>query len=358
MGDNRVLVIMTTPLCHDGLTKMVMEIYRHSSRKRVKFDFVISSKGEEEYNQELISGGASIYYLLNRRKSVFCYIKDLIKCIKNNKYKIIHIHGNSALMFIDVLAAKLGGATKIITHCHNSASQFPVIHYLLKPIFNLLVTDKVACSKLAGNWAYFNKFTIVHNGICVNKFIYNRETRIEYRKKLGILENTILFGHVGRFSKQKNHKYLIDIFNEIRNINNNSKLLLIGDGELKKEINNKIKSLDLEEYIICLGNSQEVNNYMQAMDILFLPSLYEGLGIVGIEAQAAGLPCIVSDSVSDELKITDLVKFMSLSQSSKEWAEVALHAKLGQRKDMKKIIEEKGYSIEKTVYELYEIYDL
>ena len=176
------------------------------------------------------------------------------------------------------------------------------------------------------------------------------------RQEFNITENEILFGHVGRFTNQKNHTFLIDIFNEIHKQNKDTKLIMVGIGEKEQEIKNKVKALNLEDCVIFAGFRKDVNKIMQAMDVFLLPSLYEGLPVVGVEAQAAGLPCFTSkDVVTKEVQITKAMNFISLDKSAKEWANIILGSDLS-RKDTKKELKEAGYFIEDSARELVDFY--
>ena len=194
---------------------------------------------------------------------------------------------------------------------------------------------QLACSKEAGEWLFGNtQFIVLNNGIDVSKYVFNQNIREEYRKILGFSDELVL-GHVGRFSNQKNHNFLIDIFYEIIKINKKSKLILIGTGELENEIKEKVESLSLKEKVIFLGARADVNKIMQAMDVFILPSLFEGLPVVGVEAQASGLPCIISDTVSKDVKITDSVLQISLSLPPEEWGKKLIDFyETFERKDM------------------------
>ena len=201
---------------------------------------------------------------------------------------------------------------------------------MLRPFSKVYVTDYMCCSELAGRWLFGDKaydsgkVYLLNNAIDLDKFKYNKSLRKEKRKELGISDDTLVIGHIGRFVAQKNHTFLIDIFNELHKKNPSSLLLLVGQGPLMEEIKNKVKELKLNDSVRFLGQRNDVNELYQAFDVFCLPSLYEGLPVVGVEAQASGLLCILSNAMTKETKVLDITKFMSLNNTPREWADSIL----------------------------------
>jgi glycosyltransferase involved in cell wall biosynthesis len=351
----RVLIITTTPLMYDGLTKMILEICRHSDPQKIHFDITVFTKVPPAIAETFRQTKSHIYTLPDRNHHTLKYVKQLSKLIRKKNYQVVHVHGNSATMFFDIFAAWLGGASIRISHSHNSATQHPAMHKLLKPFLNRLTTTPIACSQEAGKWVFSKPFHIIQNGIEYPRYQYNPETRKEYRKSLG-WEKQFIIGHVGRFSYQKNHAFLLQIFAAIHQKDANARLLLIGEGETLETSKNLARQLQIEPFIDFHGTVDNVWDYMQAMDVLLLPSHFEGLGIVGIEAQACGLPCVVSDKVPKALQITELVHFVSLDKSPEEWADIILQLKNISRTDQTTAIKESGYDIQSTVQNLEKLY--
>lgn len=220
----------------------------------------------------------------------------------------------------------------------------------------------MCCSELAGRWLFgkktYNagKVVLLNNAIELEKFSYNEKIRNKKRKELKIKKNQIVIGHIGRFVTQKNHTFLIDIFNEIYKENNNTVLLLVGQGPLVEEIKEKVNQLRLTDHVQFLGQRNDANELYQAFDIFILPSLYEGLPVVGVEAQSAGLLCIFSSDMTKETKVLRSTRFISLS-SPEEWSNIILETyKNHQRKDTKKEITRNGFDIEKEAKKLERIY--
>lgn len=249
------------------------------------------------------------------------YVRDIYKTIKDGKYDLVYcnIGFANALLY---LAVKAAGA-QLIVHAHNTRIDIPskktrillnIYHYISRFFFTWLINKKFGCGKAACKWLFgsLNGTVVRHNAIDCSKFSFNEKIRRQLRGELGIDNKTILVGHVGRFSYQKNHEYLIRLFANMHNKYSNTKLLLIGVGENMDFIRNLVKVLNIESAVIFLGLRHDVNRLMQAMDCFVLPSRFEGLPVVGIEAQAADLPCFFSDSITKEIAITKKTYFFSL----------------------------------------------
>ena len=237
---------------------------------------------------------------------------QIANIVRREKYDVVHVHGNSAMITPDLLGAKIGGARKIIAHSHNTTCNSPLINSALKPIFYHLYTDALACGKDAGKWMFGKRpFVVMKNGVFLEEYLFNDSIRNRVRKELNI-NNRYVIGHVGNFNYQKNHDLLIEVFNKYHNQNKESVLLLVGDGENRMKIEKKVSEMGLEKSVIFYGVSDHVSDLLMAMDCFVLSSRFEGLPCVLIEAQATGLPCIVSDKVSKESKMSDAFDFAKI----------------------------------------------
>ena len=357
----KVLVITTTKFEIDGITNVILNYFRAMDKSDMQIDFVIPNELRDDLRTELCASGSHIY-ILKRRKNFLAYIIKLKQRIRNNKYHIVHAHGNSCTLVLEMYAAKKGGAKVRISHSHNTTCKHIILHKVLRRFFDKSYTHAFACGQKAGKWLYNKKpFEVIRNGININKYKYDEKIRIEYRNKYDFNGKKVI-GHVGRFSYQKNHEFIIKIFSELYKLDNNYRLLLIGDGELRTHIEKQIKDLALSDVVTFTGNTLDVPQLMQAMDIFIMPSRFEGLPLTLIEAQAACLPCFVSDSISEEVAITELVKFISLKESPKKWAEKINHMNFINRNEMKDIICNKivdaGYSIVDNARKLKKLYEL
>jgi glycosyltransferase involved in cell wall biosynthesis len=319
----KVLTIATTPLGYEGITSVIMNYYRNIDSSKIKMDFLITSGTMEWVKDEIRSQGGTIYELPMRNKNPLLYIIRLKALLRIKNYQIVHVHGNSSTMFFDIFAARLAKVPVRIAHTHSTGCSSKVVHNLLKPLLNTSITNAFACSSSAGDNIFTLPYTIINNGIDVKKFFYNQEIRRVYRDELQ-LNNKFVIGHIGYFSDVKNHSYIIDIFNEVFKLNRNSSLLLVGDGNQKKVIQEKVQRLGLEDVVLFLGKRSDVSSLLQSMDVFILPSKYEGLPVSVIEAQAAGLQCFISDTITHETQITEKVKYLSINKPALLWAKELL----------------------------------
>lgn len=348
-----------------GVESVVMNYYRHIDRTKIQFDFICDSDSTNIPYEEIESLGGRVI-LVPPYQKLFKYEKELIKIFKENQYKIVHSNIN-ALSVFPLRAAKKAGVPIRIAHSHSTSNKKEwkktLIKNILRPFSKVYATDYFACSELAGRWLFgsktFNKgkVTIINNAIDVDKFKYDEKVRNKKRKELIIKDNTLVIGHIGRFVTQKNHTFLIDIFNEIQKQNNKSLLLLVGQGPKTNEIKEKVKKLKIENKVKFLGQRNDANELYQAFDIFLLPSLYEGLPVVGVEAQASGLLCFLSDDMTKETKVLKTTKFMSLNEESNKWAkEIIKKYKLFKRTTSTKEITDSGFNIKKECLKLEKKY--
>lgn len=352
----RILVVPTIRLGHNGITNVILNYYKYLNRSEFHYDFFISNGAEQWVRSTIKSFGGNIYDSPSRNKKPIRYAKYLKRILTENHYDIIHIHGNSGTMALELLIAKKANIKKRIAHTHSSTNKYKILHYILKKSMNNNATDLIASSDKAATWSFIYNYIVLKNGIEVDKFLFNSKIRQEYRKQLGI-ENKFVIGHIGDMTPLKNHDFLLDVFNEIYKKNSDSVLLLIGDGKNKPRIQKKIEMLSLTNSIKILGNRNDVSSILQAMDVFVFPSKNEGLGIVTIEAQAAGLKCIVSDAVPLETKITNNIEYLPLELPASEWAEAILKYKKGyERKNLRNEVSINGFNIKDTVKILENLY--
>lgn len=308
---------------------MIMNIYRKINRRKIQFDFVVNDTKEEySFEQEIRDLGGRIFRIPRYKVTNHTrYKKSWNALIRDHpEWDMIHCHYiTPAVAYLPVMKAN---NLPVILHSHTSGSasafksQLQTI--LRYPVRNSRVYY-FACSQDAAKWMFGNKEALImKNAIDPDQFVYNAGIRHRLRKKMG-LEASFVIGHTGRFEKVKNHSFLIDIFHAVYKKNNKAVLLLIGDGELKNEIEKKVTRLGLQQAVIFSGIRSDVSDLLQVMDAFVFPSLYEGLGIALIEAQAAGLPGYTSQGgVSVEAKITDLLSYLSLQSPAEVWAEAIL----------------------------------
>lgn len=370
---NKVKVLLFVDrMRHGGIQQFLVENVKHMDKTKVDIDILTLDDGETYPLEKAIQDAGATYYKLkgiwiNKTSDYFKYAKAIDKFFTiHNDYKVVHMNASSK-NFILLKYAKKHNIPIRIAHSHNIDFQTKnpikkLVGNLLKIPMKKYATDYFACSYLAGEWLFGKKnvengkVKVIHNAVDYKNFKYDEKIRKEMRQEFNISEKEILFGHVGRFTNQKNHTFLIDIFNEIHQQNKHTKLIMVGIGEKEQEIKDKVKMLNLEACVVFAGFRKDVNKIMQAMDVFLLPSLYKGLPVVGVEAQAAGLPCFTSkDVVTKEVQITKAMNFISLDKNAKEWANIILNSDLS-RKDTKKELKEAGYFIEDSAKELVDFY--
>lgn len=356
----KVLVINTVRFKLNGISAVIKNYYQAIDKKNLQMDFVAIDDPSDEYRCFFETNHLRCFVF--HKKNIDSYFCKILNLCRKEKYDIVHIHGNSANMAIELFAVTLGGVKVRIAHSHNTATMHPFMHNLLWPMFSKLCTTRLACGEDAGKWLYRDKnFTVLNNGIQTKDYAFSEEKRNTVRKELGIQDDEILLGHVGNFIEQKNHSFLIDIFSEVHSENPKFKLLLISDGMLMPIIKDKVHSLGLDDAVIFLGKTLKVSEYLQGMDLFLLPSLHEGLPVVLAEAQAAGLICAVSNTVAKEADLTETSVFLPIN-STAPWAEAV--KKLGYKKRNREedstnniaLIKEKGYDIEQNADKLRQIY--
>ena len=311
-----------------GAETFVMKNYRMLDKNKYQIDFLTFSQGV--YDNEIRSLGGKVYYSKSKSKNVFKTLGDIKKTVKENRYNNVLRISQNAGSVLDLLAAKAGGARHLIFRSSNSNTcggiVSKIVHTFFKIIIKLIKLTKVAPSSesaihMFGKNEYKKgNVIILPNAIPLNLYEYNEKKRKEIRSFLGIPEKAFVLGHVGRFERQKNHKFLISLFKEFTTLNKNKEifLLLIGGGSLFDDISNLVKQLSLQKTVIILKPVTDVNFYYSAIDVFVFPSLFEGMPNTLIEAQASKLTCLVSDTVTKEAKINDNVFFLSLEDKT-EW---------------------------------------
>ena len=307
-----------------GLETMLMNYYRNIDRTRIQFDFLTHRPNQSDYDDEILSLGGKVYYAPRlypqNYPAYFKWMADFFK--EHPEYKIVHSHIDS-MSYLPLLAAKKAGVPVRIAHSHNTAIdkdfKYPLKQYFTFKI-NSVCNERLACGQEAGKFLFGKKdFKVIPNAIDAEKFYFNEEIRYKKRAELGITDEFVI-GHVGRISYQKNHKFLIEIFNELLRIESNSILLLVGVGEKEEEVRKQILKFGIDEKVRFLGNRSDVNELYQAMDVFVMPSFFEGIPVVGVEAQFADLPCVFSNKVPKEVAFSKRCKFISLKNNASNWA--------------------------------------
>ena len=346
----RVLQVVTK-MDRCGLETLLMNYYRNIDREIIQFDFLTHREEHGQYDDEIEQLGGNIYHVPHLNPLNPGYYKALDDFFRTQPYNIVHSHLDCTSTF-PLRAAKKAGVPYRIAHIHSTSQdkdfKYP-IKMLSKKMMPYYATDFFACGEVAGKWAFpKKKFVVMKNAIDTAKYMPNVSIRSKVRKEFN-LENEFLVGHVGRFAPPKNHTFLLKIFSEFKRIEPSAKLMLVGGGDREPDIIQEAERLGIISDVIFTGVRADVNELMQAMDVFVLPSLYEGLPVTMVEAQAAGLPCVISDKVPTECAIVDgLVKSVALSDDLSIWVDALQKAKNIERKDHTQDISEKGYDIKQA----------
>ncbi len=352
-------MVLINTLNVGGAETFIMKVFRAIDREKIVFDFLINSKEEGAYEKEVEALGGRVYHGYFMVEHPIKNLAKVYQTVKHGGYKKVFVFTQHPITFLNLLMSTLAGAKTRVVRSTNSACGGRMSNFLarvFRPLMNTLVTVAIAPSKEAGVWLFgrrmvrCGKVSILNNGVDLAEYNYSEGKRRKAREDLGYSSDEFVVGHVGRFSRQKNHLFLLDVFAEIYRNNKQARLLLVGKGETMETVESRIEDLELKDVVEFAGIRSDVDSVMNAMDIMVFPSFYEGMPNVIIEAQACGLPCLIADTISPDVAITEFVQFESLSASATEWArEITLFAKEQPRYDTGNEIKEKGYSIASTV---------
>lgn len=353
-----------------GITHYALENWRWMDKSRFHCDFATMSK-HLDFEDEIRATGSNIFYIsCYAEENKERFTDEFRKILAEGNYDVVHLHTKQWKSFLVEEICKEYCVSKIIVHSHNTEidvwnplkrEKERLLHEQIKRQFKEnMATDFWACSDAAADFLFGEqiseqKIKIMPNAIDIDKFAYNPETRKRYREKYG-LQDCFVIGHAGRFAYQKNHEFLVNTFAEVSKKIKNARLVLLGDGELFSEVQNQVKKLNLENRVLFLGKRDDIAGWYQAMDVFCLPSRFEGLGIVLIEAQTSGLKCITSMEVPDETHITENIIYLPLEQS--RWVEEIVNCKNGySRMNMKEQIHAAGYDISAVIKDMERLYE-
>lgn len=347
----RVLCI-TSSMNRGGAETFLMKVYRNLDRSNYQMDFCVNADNNA-YANEIISYGGKIFKIPTKSKQPLKSFTSICNIVKENNYDYVMRVNEHSLSVIDLIAAKIGGAKKVIMRSSNSSSGSnlsTILHKTFKFLPKHIPDVMIAPSSLAAQYTFGSKnlvndkVNILNNGVDLDIFNYSFNNRMEIRREFD-LSNKFIVGHIGRFNTQKNHDFLLEIFSDILKIKENSVLFMVGEGNLLEHTREKAKEMEILGNCIFAGHRDDVFKILSAMDVLLLPSFYEGMPNVVIEAQATGLSCLISDTITSEANITGLVNYLSLSEDSSLWAEEAINLYKDERLDTKDIFLKKEYDI-------------
>lgn len=343
-----------------GLETMLMNYYRHIDRTKIQFDFLVHRQERADYDDEIEALGGRIFRAPKlmpwNYPAYFALMKQFFR--EHPEYKIVHSHIDS-MSYLPLLAAKRAGVPIRIAHSHNTFIDWDY-KYFLKQYFRYqllsVATHCMACGEEAGKFLFRGaSFSVLPNAIDMEKFYFDPSIRERKRKELGVADSFVV-GHVGRFSAQKNHEFLITVFDALSRKKEDTILLLVGTGEKESQIREQVARHGLEDKVFFLGSRNDVAELYQAMDVFVLPSLFEGVPLVGIEAQTSGLPCVFSNKVPKEVEVTDSCSFLPLEMSLEKWIEVIANGVEADRTEIGKQDKQQNYNIINAVNQIESFY--
>lgn len=349
-----------------GAETFLMKLYRNIDRTQYQMDFCVAIKEPGIYDDEIRSLGGKILYTIPKSKGILKSFNAIKNIVSKNQYLYVMRVSQHSLSGLELLAAKMGGAKTTIFRSSNTQTGGGrlnrILHKICLPITMYVPDVKIAPSTEAADFMFGKNSVkkrgavILPNALDTTVFAYNQESRNKLRAELGIEDNFVV-GHIGRFSQQKNHEFLIEIFREIKKLRRNATLLLIGKGELMDKIQKQVDEEELGDSVKFLGVRKDVPALLSAMDIFVFPSFFEGMPNTVIEAQTSGLPCLVADTITKEAEVTKLVRFKGLHDTADAWAEAVI--KQGEenicRENVAKEMVLKGYEIKECTQKFVEL---
>ena len=354
----KILIINTVGFDFEGISSVIINYLGHMNKNGLTFDFIAQPDIREEIKEILVSLG-NVIIMPGRKQATGGYIAGLNHVLKN-RYDVVHIHGNSGTMAIEALLARIHHVGKIIVHAHNTHSDHPVMNRMLTPLMKSLSTDLLACSVGTGKFLYRKGFTVLSNAIDVQRFSFQPQVRDECRKELGLAENSFVIGHVGYFLEIKNQSFLVDVFAEYYQADRDARLLLVGTGPDLEKIKRKAAECGVAEAVIFAGQRSDVERLYCAMDVFVFPSHWEGLPLTLVEAQAEGLPCIVSSNVTRDVAFIEKMIYKDLSDGTEAWAEtidkLKLDTTLRNGNSIGDALKNKGFDIKEECQKLRDLY--
>lgn len=344
-----------------GISTVVLNYCKELDHRKFDLTVIAGQPIAEENRIECTENGIQLIELPSRHQESVKHYASLWKALRKNHYDIVHVHGNSSMMAIELTIAKLAGEKIRIAHSHNSMCPNMKVHKVLKPYFCKIYTKALGCGKLAGDWLFGeSEFKILPNGFHTESFEFDEEERKRVRKELDI-EDKFVIGHIGRFNEQKNQAYLIEAFEQMAKVCSDAVLLLVGTGPDFDKIKGIVDNSLYKNQIILYGVTKATREMYSAMDVFVLPSKYEGLPVVLLEAQITGLPCVVSDRVTKEVDFGE-IQWLSIDDTPESWAKIISQTVVRsnvQRRDYRSehIAQIECYDINQTVKQLDTIYE-
>lgn len=368
----QIRVLVVAPLRVGGVTSMMINIQERINREQLNFDYLVFHDTIEPRENEVYAMGskklvASADDVKWQPKRFFTRLLRIKKVCKDNNVKVLHYNADTPMAVLNILAARAGGVKYVTIHSHNAGFEdrsnwlTRLLCLGLKPLIPIVCNSFWGCSEKAAEFLLPSKminekkYRVLTNGIELSRFGFQKEIRDNTRKILDVKDSFVI-GHAGRFSTQKNHRFLLEIFKRIYYIDDKAVLILFGVGELFDEIKSEAQKLEISDRVIFYGASSEMEKMYMAMDVFVMPSLHEGLPVTGIEAQASGLPCIFADTITKEVDITSMSKFLPINDDIDIWVTTIMECKGKARFESLELLKHKGYDIADTAHTVEEFY--
>ena len=358
---SKILIINTVPTDRNGITNVIFSYFCPMLKEKFVLDYVSINEMLDCYVRKVSESGGKYYIVPRSARTLAYYFSTLWRLISQNHYDAVHIHGNSHTVVLELMAAFLAKCKVRIVHAHATSSKSLLLHRILAPLFDGLCNCRLACNDRAGKWMFGNHpFEVIHNGVDTMFFAFNQEARDDLRKNLSWVDKVIL-AHVGEFSANKNQTFLVDVLSVLKSKCDNYCLLLIGDGELKQFVEQKVKQQKLEGCVYFAGKVSDVDRYLSAADCILMPSFHEGLPLTLVEQQSNGLRCIISDSISREANITGNITYLPLCLN--KWVDMVRTITIepnGEREkrsiESMELLKKAGYDVRSSVESLRQYY--
>ena len=354
----KILIVPTLGLDLEGITSVIYNYTRSMDRSDLQLYFVTYGELKPVLRQRFEPLG-EILFVSDRKQSTVAYVKDYISLLKSQRFDVVHIHGNSGTMLIEVLLAKLCGVRTVMVQAHSTRTNHPFVNAVLKHPM-MWLSECIASSEISGQWLYGkHPYTLLNNAIELDAFRFREDCRETYRAEFGVKKEEFLIGHIGHFTEPKNHFFLIDVFAAFHKREPDSRLLLISDGPRFEAVKAKVGELGLQDAVIFAGRRSDVASIYSAMDLFILPSVWEGLPLVTVESQVNALPVLLSDAVTKVAKCTDRVFYKALEDGAESWAEQLQQMRkqsFDRKEDTCGIIAARGFDIHKEAEKLRNLY--
>ncbi len=352
----KVLIINTTNTKANGITNVIFNLFHPTKSLGHEIDFLTVNDPPKLYTDIIENNGGRVYTLSRSVSHPLRYIRTLKKLLRG--YDAVHVHGNSASMLLEMIAARAARVSVRILHSHSTSTNNPLLHSILRPFLRFFSTARLACSNESGKWTYgCDDYVVINNTIDVKKYVYSPEKRSSLRLEYNIDDKTSVYGHVGAFNPEKNHGFLVDVFYEIQKREPDSRLFLIGDGRLRDTIQSKVNDLGISDKVIFVGNITNVFDFLNLFDVFIFPSLHEGFGIAPLEAQANGMAVVAAkDNVPDVVRILDNFVFLPVSDGAEKWAEGILTLNTDRVPAAQQAVISAGYDTDASVEVIKKVY--